>query len=94
MAEDIEMREAQLVLVELEKLWDAEENRTYSLMRELDAAESRLIAAFMDEWRDRGGDLKMMRLAYSHFRRRLFWAAGKRKKDRASFGLLGFPTRR
>jgi len=92
--EDIEMREAQLVLVELEKLWDAEENRTYALMRELDAAEHRLIAAFMDEWRDRGGDLKMMRLAYSHFRKRLMWAAGKRKKNRPAVGFSGFPTRR
>jgi outer membrane lipopolysaccharide assembly protein LptE/RlpB len=92
--EDIEMREAQLVLVELEKQWDSVENRTFSLMRELEAAENRLIAAFMDEWRDRGGDLKMMRLAYSHFRKRLLWAAGNRKKGRPASGFSGFPTRR
>jgi nuclear transport factor 2 (NTF2) superfamily protein len=94
MTEDIEMREAQLVFAELERQWDVEENRTYALMRELEAAENRLIATFMDEWRDRGGDLKMMRLAYSHFRKRLLWAAGKRKKDRPYLGLSGFPSRR
>jgi len=91
--DDIEMREAQLVFVELERQWDAKENRTYSLMREAEAAETRLISAFMDEWRDRGGDLKMMRLAYSHFRKRLLRAAGRRKKSRPD-GVSGFPTRR
>ncbi|MGO9087822.1 MAG: hypothetical protein ACLQBK_21605 [Candidatus Sulfotelmatobacter sp.] len=94
MTDGIEMREAQLVFVELEKLWDAEENRTFALMRELEAAENRLIAAFMDEWRDRGGDPKMMRLAYSHFRKRLLRAADKRKKNRPGLSLSGFPTRR
>ena len=92
--DDIEMREAQLVLVELQKQWDDEENRTFALMRELETAENRLVATFIDEWRDRGGDLKMMRLAYSHFRKRLLWAAGKRKTDRPNLGLSGFPTRR
>jgi hypothetical protein len=75
MTEDIEMREAQLVFAELERQWDVEENRTYALMRELEAAENRLIAAFTDKWRDRGGDIKVMRVAYSHFRKRLLWAA-------------------
>jgi hypothetical protein len=91
---EIEMREAQLVFVELEKQWEGEENRTFALMREVEVAENRLIAAFMDEWRDRGGDLKVMRLAYSHFRKRLLWAAGKRKKDRPASGLSGFSNRR
>ena len=91
---EIEMREAQLVFVKLESQWDDEENRSFALMRELEAAENRLIAAFMDEWRDRGGDLKMMRLAYSHFRKRLLWAASKQKKDRPYLGLSGFPTKR
>jgi len=91
---EIEMREAQLVFVELEKKWDDEENRTFALMRELETVENRLIAAFTNEWQDRGGDLKMMRLAYSHFRKRLLSAAGKRKKDRPYLGLSGFPTRR
>ena len=94
MTDDIEMREAQLVFVELEKQWDAEENRSFALMRELEAAENRLIAAFMDEWRDRSGDLKMMRLAYSHFRKRLLRAAGKRKKHRPCLGLSGYSTKR
>ncbi|MGC2247343.1 MAG: hypothetical protein WA609_12130 [Terriglobales bacterium] len=89
---DIEMREAELVLVELENQWDDVANRTFALMRELETAENRLVATFMDEWRDRGGDLRMMRLAYSHFRKRLLLAAGKKKKDRASFGFSGFPT--
>jgi hypothetical protein len=92
--QDIEMREAQLVLVELQKQWDDEENRTFALMQELETAENRLIAAFMDEWRDRGGDVKMMRLAYSHFRKRLLWAACKRKTDRPAFGFSRLPTRR
>lgn len=94
MTDDIEMREAQLVFVELEKQWDAEENRTFALMRELDAAENRLIAAFMNEWRDRGGDIKVMRVAYSHFRKRLLCAVGKRKKDRPCLGLSGYSTKR
>jgi len=33
---EIEMREAQLVFVELESQWDDEENRTFALMRELE----------------------------------------------------------
>lgn len=94
MIEDIEMREAQLVFVELERQLDADDNRTPSLMRELEDAENRLIAAFMDEWRDRGGDQRMMRLAYSHFRKRLLWAAGKRRNVRRGPGFSGFPTKR
>ena len=94
MIDDIEMREAQLVFAELETQWDGEENRSFALMRELETAENRLVATFMDEWRDRGGDIKMMRLAYSHFRKRLLWAAGKRKKDRPYLSISGFPTRR
>jgi hypothetical protein len=90
---EIEMREAQLVFVALENQWDDEENRTFALMRELETAENRLVATFMNEWRDRGGDLKMMRLAYSHFRKRLL-RAGTRKKNRPYLGLSGFPTRR
>jgi len=92
--DDVEMREAQLIFVELEKQWDDDGNRNFALMQELDTAENRLVATFMDEWRDRGGDLKMMRLAYSHFRKRLLWAAGKRKKDRPCLGLSGFPNKR
>ncbi|MGA7293903.1 MAG: hypothetical protein WBW53_01275 [Terriglobales bacterium] len=91
---EIEMREAQLVFVELENQWDDERNRKFALMRELETAENRLVETFMDEWQDRGGDLKMMRFAYSHFRKRLLWAAGKRKKDRPYLGLSEFPTRR
>jgi hypothetical protein len=91
---EIEMREAQLVFVELENQWDDEGNRNFALMRELETAENRLVATFMDEWRDRGGNLKMMRLAYSHFRRRLLRAAGNRKKDRPCVSLSGFPNRR
>jgi hypothetical protein len=91
---EIEMREAQLVFIELESQWDDEGNRNFDLMRELDTAENRLVATFMNEWRDRGGDTRIMRLAYSHFRKRLLSAAGKRKKDRPYLGLSGFPTRR
>ena len=90
---EIEMREAQLVFIELESQWNDEVNRTFTLMRELETAENRLVATFMNEWRDRGGDLKMMRLAYSHFRKRLL-RAGTRKKNRPYLGLSGFPTRR
>ncbi len=51
---EIEMREAQLVFVELESQWDDEGNRTFALMRELETAENRLVTTFMGEWRDRG----------------------------------------
>jgi len=71
MIEDIEMRESQLVFVELQCRWDAEENRTYVLMRQLEDAENRLIALFMGGWRERGGDRRMMALAYAHYRRTL-----------------------
>jgi hypothetical protein len=35
---EIEMREAQLVFVELESQWDDERNRNFALMRELETA--------------------------------------------------------
>jgi hypothetical protein len=91
---EIEMWEAQLVFVELESQWNDEENRTFTLMRELETAENRLVATFMHEWRDRSGDLKMMRFAYSHFRKRLLRTADKRKKDRPCLGLSGYSTKR
>ena len=83
-----------VVFVELEKQWDDEGNRNFALMRELDTAENRLVATFMDEWRDRGGDLKMMRLAYSHFRKRLLWAAGNGRRIVLTWVSQDFQTRR
>lgn len=54
--DDIEMREAQLVLVSLQQRWDDERNRSFALIGELDAAERRLLALFSTEWAKRGGD--------------------------------------
>ena len=69
--DDIEMREAQLVLVSLQQRWDDERNRSFALMDELNAAEKRLLALFSTEWEKRGGNRRTINLAYSHYRQRL-----------------------
>jgi len=92
--DDVEMREAQLVFVTLERQWDDDRNRSFALMNELDEAEKRLIAQFSSEWEERGGERRMVSFAYSEFRKRLLWAAGKPKKDRPYLGLSGCSTRR
>jgi hypothetical protein len=66
---DIEIREAQLVLVNLECLWTDEKNRSPWLMRALEEAENRLMATFIDEWRARGGKPLMMAKAYAAYRK-------------------------
>ena len=85
--EDIEIREAQLVFVGLQRRWDVEGNRNPRLMHELEDAEGRLIALFTDEWRDRGGDRRMMALAYSHYRRRLLRCASGGWSERLNIGV-------
>lgn len=72
--DDIEMREAQLAFVTLERQWDDDRNRSFALMHELDEAEKRLIAQFSGEWEARGGERRMINLAYSEFRKRLMGA--------------------
>ncbi len=69
--DDIEMREAQLVLVFLQQRWDGGQNRSFALMDELNAAEKRLLALFSMEWAKRGGERRTINLAYSHYRKRL-----------------------
>ena len=69
--DDIEMREAQLVLVSLQQRWDGEHNRTFALMDELNAAERRLLALFSTEWEKRGGRRRTINRAYSEYRKRL-----------------------
>lgn len=69
--DDVEIREAQLVFVNLECRWVDERNRNPRLMRELDRAEKRLIVLFMDEWRERGGGARMMAKAYAEYRKTL-----------------------
>ncbi len=69
--DDIEMREAQLVLVSLQQRWDDERNRSFALIGELDAAERRLLALFSTEWQKRGGDRRTINRAYSEYRKRL-----------------------
>ena len=69
--DDIEMREAQLVLVSLQQRWDDERNRSFALIGELDAAERRLLALFSTEWAKRGGDRRTINRAYSEYRKML-----------------------
>jgi hypothetical protein len=71
MMDDIEMREAQLVLVSLQQRWDGKYNRSFALMDELNAAEKRLLALFSAEWEKRGGDRRTINRAYSEYRKRL-----------------------
>ena len=54
--DDIEMREAQLVLATLERQWDDDRNRSFALKEQLNTAEKRLLALFSGEWEARGGD--------------------------------------
>lgn len=68
---DIEVREAQFAFVNLESLWVDVRNRNPRLMRALEEAENRLIAAFMDEWHERGGQPLMMAKAYAAYRKAL-----------------------
>jgi hypothetical protein len=72
--DDIEMREAQLVLATLERQWDDDRNRSFALMEQLNTAEKRLLALFSGEWEARGGERRMINLAYSEFRKRLMRA--------------------
>lgn len=73
---ELEMREAQLVLMSLEQRWSDEKNRSFELMNELNAAERRLLALFSDEWEARGGKKRLINLAYSHYRRQLMRQSG------------------
>ena len=72
--DDIEMREAQLVLATLERQWDDGRNRSFALREQLNTAEKRLLALFSGEWEARGGERRMINLAYSEFRKRLMRA--------------------
>jgi len=72
--DDIEMREAQLVLATLERQWDDDRNRSFALMEQLNTAEKGLLALFSGEWEARGGERRMINLAYSEFRKRLMRA--------------------
>ncbi len=70
---DIEISEAQFVFVNLECRWMDARNRNPRLMRALEEAEDRLIAAFTDEWRERRGQPLMMAKAYAAYRRVLLY---------------------
>jgi len=76
MTDDIEMREAQLVYVELETRWNDEQQRNPKLMRELDQAEDRLIKLFMNDWAPR----PVMTRAWSDYRRILLRSCGRRNR--------------
>jgi hypothetical protein len=52
--DDLVVREVQLLLVSLQQSWNDERNRNFDLMKELDAAEQRLLALFSDEGEARG----------------------------------------
>ena len=84
MTDDIEMREAQLVYVELETRWNDERERNPKLMRELGRAEDRLIKLFMNGWAPR----PVMPRAWSDYR--LMRSCGRR--NRADNRRCGVPS--
>ncbi len=68
--------EIQAQMVSLQQRWDDERNHSFALMGELDAAERRLLSLFSGEWEARGGERRMINLAYSEFRKRLCGRSG------------------
>jgi len=66
---EVEFAEAQLVFVNLAAKWEITGQREYALMRELDAAERRLISLFCDGW----GPRPLMGKAWSAYRKRLLY---------------------
>jgi hypothetical protein len=76
---ELEMREAQLVLMSLEERWSDERNRCFELLNDLNVAERRLLALFSEEWEARGGEKRLINLAYSHYRRQLMRQFGLRR---------------
>jgi len=64
---EVEFAEAQLVFVNLAAKWEITGQREYALMRELDAAEKRLISLFCNGW----GPRLVMTKALSAYRQRL-----------------------
>jgi hypothetical protein len=71
---DIEMREAQLVFVELERQWSDERQKSPKLKREVDKAEDRLMKPFMNDRAER----PVMASAWSHHRRILLQSCGRK----------------
>jgi hypothetical protein len=74
MMKEVGIREAQMVFVNLQSRWEVPANRDLMLMREREHAENRLIALFMNEWGERGGNRRMMAVAYASYRRALYHA--------------------
>jgi len=66
---EVEFAEAQLVFVNLAAKWEITGQREFTLMRELDAAEKRLISLFCDGW----GPRRLMAKAWSAYRQRLLY---------------------
>jgi hypothetical protein len=72
--EDIEMREAQLVFVQIESRWSDERQKSPKLRREFEKAEDRLMKLFMNDWAER----PVMAPALSHYRRILLLSCGRK----------------
>jgi hypothetical protein len=73
-SEDIELREAQLVFVQLEARWSDERQKSPKLRREVEKAGDRLMKLFMNDWAER----PMMASAWSHYRRILLLSSGRK----------------
>jgi|SRR5271156_4128275 len=66
---ELDLREAQINFVNLAAKWELEQNRGPALMWEVNEAELRLIALFMDGW----GPRCLMAKAWSAYRRHLLY---------------------
>jgi len=87
---DIEMREAQIVFLELESRWNDERQRSPKLMREVEQAEGRLMRLFMDGWAEH----PVMASAWSHYRRMLLRSCGRNKQIRQRCRCLAHDVQR
>jgi hypothetical protein len=65
----IELAEAQLVFVNLAAKWEITGQRDHALMRELDAAEKRLLSLFCNGW----GPHRLMSRGWNAYREHLLY---------------------
>lgn len=70
---EVELAEAQLVFINLVAKWEITGQRESALMRELGAAEERLISLFCNGW----GPRRLMTQAWSAYRHHLLYQKNK-----------------
>jgi hypothetical protein len=70
---EVDFAEAQLVFVNLAAKWEITGRRDHAALRELDAAERRLISLFCDGW----GSRPLMAKAWSAYRQRLLYPTNR-----------------